>query len=129
MKRKSFIISASAVAVGLPAAYYYKKHYWKSGNSIVIPAVLSNFCDENTLREIGTEYRRQVPEENNQQKLRDLIFTDASGKKIKTSDKSTIETFIANKNHEEFLKYNTTIIKGWIISQTEARQCALFSLT
>jgi len=129
MKRRNFIITASTVAIAVPAAYYIKKHYWKSSEAIFIPAVLSNFCDANTLVEIGIEYRKRVAAENEQQKLKELILTDNTGKKLTTSDRSDIEAFINKKNQEEFSSYNTLIIKGWIISVTEARQCALFSLT
>ena len=129
MKRRNFIITASTVAIAIPAAYYIKKHYWKSSEAIFIPLVLSSFCDAKTLAEIGIEYRKRVPAENEQQKLKELILTDNSGKKLTTSDRSDIESFINKKNQEDFSSYNTLIIKGWIISVTEARQCALFSLT
>ena len=129
MKRRTFIITASTVGVGLPVAYYIKKHYWKSSDAIFIPDVLSNFCDERILKEIGIEYLHKVPAENENQKLKDLILTDRMGKKLTTSDKSDIIEFIEKKNREDFLSYNTMQIKGWIISVTEARQCALFSLT
>ena len=129
MKRRNFIITASTAAIGIPAAYYIKKHYWKSSEAIFIPAVLSSFCDGRTLVEIGIEYRKRVAAENDKQKLKELILTDNTGKKLATSDRSDIEAFINKKNQEEFSSYNTLIIKGWIISVTEARQCALFSLT
>lgn len=129
MKRRNFIITASTAAIGVPAAYYIKKHYWKSSEAIFIPLVLSSFCDAKTLAEIGMDYRKMVPVENEKQKLTDLILTDNAGIKLVTSDRSAIEDFINKKNQEEFSVYNTLIIKGWIISVTEARQCALFSLT
>lgn len=129
MKRRNFIITASTAAIGVPTAYYIKKHYWKSSESIFIPAILSNFCDERTLVEIGIEYRKRVPVENEKKQLTNLILTDSKGKKLTTSDRSDIETFINKKSQEEFSSYNTLVIKGWIISITEARQCALFSLT
>lgn len=129
MKRRNFIITASSAAIAIPAAYYIKKHYWKSSEAIFIPLVLSSFCDVKTLVEIGIDYRKRVPIENEKQKLTDLILTDNAGKKLVTSDRSDIEAFISKKNQEEFSANNILIIKGWIISVTEARQCALFSLT
>jgi hypothetical protein len=129
MKRRNFIITASTAAIGLPAAYYIKKHYWKSSESIFIPGVLGNFCDARTLVEIGREYRKSVPAEDEKQRLKGLILTSKAGKKLASSDKMEIEIFIDKKNQEEFSSYNTVIIKGWVISVTEARQCALFSLT
>jgi hypothetical protein len=42
---------------------------------------------------------------------------------------SEIYELLENKIKEEFSAYKTIIVSGWIISPTEARQCALFSLT
>jgi len=129
MKRRNFIIGATIVGVGLPTSYYIKKHYWKSGEAVFTPDTLSNFCGEGTLREIGEEYRQRVPAENDKQKLTDLILADKTGKQFSSSDKVNINEFIEKKNQEEFLAFNSITLKGWIISITEARQCALLSLT
>ena len=128
MNRKSFIITASTIAIGLPVAYYIKKHRWYD-NPVAIPDELSNFCNEKTMREMGITYRSQVPAENRKEKLKDLILTDNTGKKITNSDKLVLAEFINQKTREDFLAYKTITLKGWIISITEARQCALLSLT
>ena len=128
MKRRNFIISALVVGTGLPVAYYLEKH---NGSSNVLnkPDLLSRFCNEMELKDIGTKYRKTVPVENEKQKLKDLLLTDKSGKKIKSSDKMLVGELISKKTQEDFVGYNTIIINGWVISITEARQCALFSLT
>jgi hypothetical protein len=128
MKRKNFIISALVVGTGLPVAYYLEKHNG-SGNVLNRPDLLSRFCNEAELKDIGTKYRKTVPLENEIQKLKDLLLTDKSGKKIKSSDKMQVGELISGKTQEDFVTYNTIIINGWVISITEARQCALFSLT
>ena len=128
MKRRNFIISALVVGTGLPAAYYLEKHNG-GHNALNKPDLLSRFCNEMELKDIGTRYRKIVPLENEKQKLKDLLLTDRSGKKIKSSDKILVEEFMSKKTHEDFVAYNTIIINGWVISVTEARQCALFSLT
>jgi ribosomal protein S8E len=127
MKRRNFIISASVVTVGLPVAYYIQKHKWNQ-DPVSMPDLLGRFCEEKILKKIGTKYRQLVPAENEKRKLTDLILTDISGKKIKTSDKLHIIELIDQKIHEEFAAYNIMIIDGWVITTTEARQCALFSL-
>ena len=80
------------------------------------------------MREIGARYRELVPIENERQKLTDLILTDDKSQKLKTSDKLRMTEFINKKIHDEFVAAKTIIIKGWFISITEARQCALLSL-
>jgi hypothetical protein len=128
MNRKSFIITASTIAIGLPVAYYIKKHRWYD-NPVAKPDELSNFCNEKVLREMGVLYRSQVSTENTKEKLKDLILTDDAGKKITNSDKLVLAEFINQKTQQDFLAYRTIILKGWVISITEARQCALLSLT
>jgi hypothetical protein len=128
MNRKSFIITASTIAIGLPVAYYIKKHRWYD-NPVTIPDQLSNFCSEKKLREMGIAYRNQVPSENAKEQLKELILTNDSGKKMTKSDKLVVAEFINQKTREDFLAYKTVVLKGWVISVTEARQCALLSLT
>ena len=128
MKRRNFIISALVVGTGLPVAYYFEKHNG-SHDVLTKPDQLSRFCNEMELKDIGIKYRKTVQLENEQQKLKDLLLTDRSGKKIKPSDKVLVEELISKKTREDFVSYDTIIINGWVISITEARQCALFSLT
>jgi hypothetical protein len=128
MKRRTFIATTSIAAVGLPVAYYIKKRISK-GNPLTTTELLSHFCDERELREIGAAYRSLVPAENEKQKLADLILTDEGGKKLSTSDWSDIEDLVTKKVHEDFVSSRIIIVKGWVISTTEARQCALYSLT
>jgi hypothetical protein len=68
-----------------------------------------------------------VPAENELQKLTDIVLTDETGKKLTASDKTAIEKLVDKKMNAEFVGSNTIIINGWIISVTEARQCAIFS--
>lgn len=128
MKRRAFIFTASVVAVGLPVAYYIKKSRSEI-NPLTTSDFLSRFCDEQTIRDIGIKYRSIVPSENEKQKLTDLILTDLNGEKIKSSNRSGVANLVAKKNHEEFSAFQTIILQGWVISITEARQCALFSLS
>lgn len=127
MKRKSFIISAATVAIGVPLVYYYRNNH--NYNPLYTPGLLSTFCSERTLKEIGVEYRKLVPHENEVQKLKTILLTDQSGKKIKNSDKDGIAKLINDKMHDEFINAKVLIINDWVISITEARQCALISFS
>jgi hypothetical protein len=123
MKRKYFIITASLTVIGLPLAYKGIKQY-NQPDILTIPNLLKHFCDKKTLEKIGIDYRALTPAENEKQKLIDLIFA----KSIKTLDNMLIEQLIEKKIQEDFLEYRTIILQGWVISITEARQCALLSL-
>jgi hypothetical protein len=127
MKRRNFIISAAVVVIGLPVAYYFKKSLSKN-DPLIFPDLLGNFCTELQLREIGAKYRDMVPAENEKQKLTDLLLTDLDNKKLKSSDAELVTALLNKKVHNEFVENKTVTIKGWFITVTEARQCALLSL-
>lgn len=65
--------------------------------------------------ELGMEYRRMTPRENSVKSLSAAIRPGKS-----QSLKPVIQ--------EDFATGRTIIVKGWVLSVTEARQCALFSL-
>lgn len=128
MKRKPFIISAAVVALGLPAAYYFRKNKWINNSPLTLPVMLYSFCDEKTILQIGETYRILVPAESTKQKLQELILANTNGLTIYNNHEE-IAAFIDSKTREEFSLLSTIIIKGWIISVTEARQCALLTLS
>ncbi len=130
MNRRFFILSAATVGVGLPVAYYIKeKHLLKKSNPLAVPGLLSSFCSEFMLKKIGANYLAQMPGENAVKTLQNLLLTDVTGKKINQKNEAAIADLMEKKMNEDFLHDNTFIINGWVISQTEARQCALFSLS
>lgn len=131
MKRRNFILISSAVVLAVasvPAYRYYKKKS-KFYNPLVTPDDLGRFCDEGTIREIGLSYRNMVPAENAKKKLTDILLTGDDGKITGTSDNVAVYELIDKKIKRDFKEYQLQVIKGWVISTTEARQCALFSLT
>jgi hypothetical protein len=81
------------------------------------PLFLSTICDAPTLRHIGKTYRTTTPTEAEEQKLITLLDTAGS----QTSD-------LDHKVREDYAAGRTLTIDGWMISVTEARQCALYSL-
>jgi hypothetical protein len=90
------------------------------------PSALAQICDLKTIKEIGMTYRLLRPSEKDADKLLSLLLTDTTGKPVSPdADKSTIQTVLHNKMNQDFEKDNTVIVKGWILSVTEARQCAL----
>ena len=131
MKRKDFILLSfySGVAVSLPFSGC------STGNAIankawVPPGLLSNICDVKTLKEIGSAYRQKFTDENNEEQLAKLLLTDSDNKTIPVnSDDGVIHSMLDKKIQKDFETGKTVIVKGWILSKTEAQQCALFSFT
>jgi hypothetical protein len=75
-------------------------------------------------REIGTRYRAAVPRENTADALRTAILR-SQHQKFPWIARRSIEDQI----HDDFAAGRTVVVGGWVLSETEARQCALYSLT
>ena len=132
MKRKTFLLTTAAATlavIAIPVVRYYSEKS-KLYDPLIMPDALSRFCDEKTIREIGISYRSMVSAENEKKKLTELLLTDYDGKVMDNSDKYKVIELLDSKVLKDFSDYNKIhVIKGWVISITEARQCALFSLT
>ena len=131
MKRKDFIVLSiySGVAVSIPFLGC------RTGSGVanrpwVAPGLLSHICDAKTLREIGADYRRKYPGESNEAELASLLLTDSDDKiiPINTED-AVIHSLLEKKIKKDFELGNTVVIRGWVLSKTEAQQCALFSFS
>lgn len=113
--------TAGIAAVSIPTAYYFLGDI-EYDPSLADPQLLSLIWDNETIKKIGNQYRLQMPSENSERSL------------VKNLKAVTSEVSLANApNLEEIIKKdfetgNTIIVDGWILSRTEARQCALFSL-
>jgi hypothetical protein len=116
MKRRNFIIigTAGIAAATLPTAFYFFRNV-EFDPALADPKSLSLIWDTETITDIGNKYRLQIPSEKSERSLVKLL--EAPG--------PDLEQIIT----KDFESENTVIIDGWILSKTEARQCALFSLT
>ncbi|CAN5245285.1 hypothetical protein BH23GEM4_BH23GEM4_22410 [soil metagenome] len=78
-----------------------------------------------TVREIGLHYREMVPGENDVGALRSAILTARpwTARLPWVSDPPLAELV-----RDDFTEGRTILVRGWVLSATEARQCALFSL-
>ena len=130
MKRRTFLITTTAAlaVASVPVIRYYSNGK-RSYHPLVMPEELGNFCDEKAIRDIGMQYRKLVPSESEKAKLEQILLTDEAGKTVPMSDKTAVSELLDKKIQNDFNNFNIQILNGWVISVTEARQCALFSLT
>jgi len=130
MNRKKFlIISALAVAaISVPVAIKYSHRRKVRNKPLEQPKILGNFCNEKDIQEIGIDYRKQNPDESQKQQLMELLLKNDAGKKISPSNNAEVSDWLDQKTELEFKNDKTIVVAGWVISVTEARQCALFSL-
>jgi isopentenyl phosphate kinase len=130
MKRKTFILStvAATAIIAVPLVSGRFRH-WLSRDPLSTPDVLAHLCDENKIREMGTDYRGRVPSERTKNELAKLLLTDITSIQLESPDDAAITGLMEKKIQEDFSANRIVVLQGWVISVTEARQCALFSLT
>ncbi len=117
MKRRNFIYLtiAGAGAIMVPSCKN------RSATAYSRPLFLSTVCDGQTLKHIGTGYRTKTPAEAQEDRLIELLST---GLPQGTDRAQQLD----NQVKQDYAAGRTVIIDGWVLSVTEARQCALFSL-
>jgi len=121
MKRRNFVLLASAgvVAVSIPAVNHFFYSIPDYNKKLSSPQLLSLIWDEATILSIGSKYREKFHEENSERALARALFLDPANQSF---DK------LAEMTQADFSQGKTVIIDGWVLSQTEARQCALHHL-
>lgn len=120
MDRRRFV---QATAVGIVAVVTNEACASEGVRELAHPALVEMFGPERT-REIGTLYRAAVPQESTAAALRSAISSSRPNG-IALSFRRPIDTQV----HDDFEDGRTIIVGGWVLSQTEARQCALYSLS
>lgn len=130
MQRRQFLqLSAMGGTVFLVTGMGCNQRHPVSYDILGKPEALAQICDVKTLKEIGMAYHAQIPSETDADKLAALLLTDSAGNPLSSaSDNSAIQTLIGKKIDHDFETGNIVIVKDWILSVTEARQCALLFL-
>jgi len=77
------------------------------------------------VRTLGAQYRAAVPKENSATALRAAISDTAQhGFRLPWARRASLNDQV----RDDFAAGRTVLVDGWVLSATEARQCALFSL-
>jgi hypothetical protein len=130
MKRRFFIITSLAALTGVGAVAFIRRILSTSENkALAQPRFLSRLCDQNTIRMLGRAYLRLKPKENkNEVLLSDLLEEKSPKLFLKKNDILIAESQIEKKIKQDFDTNNIVVVQGWVLSITEARQCAFFSI-
>jgi hypothetical protein len=122
MKRRNFIFmtAAGACALVLPT--------WSCNNTVFNPLLAepemgSFIWDDETIAAIGKSFLQQFPDEDSKGKLTEIL-----SKQLTTNPDKIVE-ILNQEIKDDFKNDRIVMLDGWIVSVTEARQCALFSLT
>jgi hypothetical protein len=123
MQRRTFIhLSAyTAIALALPLAEGCTPSIEKI---LEQPLFFAHLVDAKTIRETGNVYRKLFPAENNKTTLTGLLL----GNNSTTKDRKTILMLLDYRVQQDFKTGKTVVASGWVLSITEARQCALYSI-
>ena len=120
MKRREFIGIAAAGATGavLPAL---------GGER---PAILGTLLEQprlldvlpfRTVYALGERYREMIPTENSEHALRQTLWAELDAN-------TPLSPQLQDRIQRDFAEGRTVTVNGWVLSLTEARQCALHSI-
>ena len=121
MKRRNFVLLASTgvVAVSIPAVNYFFYDIPDYDRKLSIPQLLSLIWDEKNILASGAKYIKKFPEESSERALARALFSSSVNR---SNDK------LEEITQADFSEGRMVIIDGWVLSKTEARQCALHHL-
>lgn len=128
MKRRLFVKLGLFSAGALTIPFLQCKPSGSVNSVLYRPAFLSQICEEKELLEIGLDYRKLNKEGNKPQNLVRQLLTNKNGKTLSEKTPSEeLTKMIQDKIHQNFADNDFVTIKGWVISETEAQQCALYT--
>ena len=124
MARKTFLALSGLglAALALPVSCQFSE---KREQLAVLarPAGLSQVSDTATLLSVGAQYRERQADENDEDLLFELLLSGSSG------PPDSLFQMLLGRIRADYEKNDTLVLDGWVLSRTEARQCALFSFT
>lgn len=131
MNRRNFIIlSATGAMIATLPLLECRGSDQQGYAELSIPIVLSRITDKNTILQIGKTFGEMHPEQYTLSDLEKKLKTNlpADNTLSDSLSKTKINALIGEQIFREFSQTETLVIRGWVITLTEARQCALFSL-
>jgi len=126
MQRRDFIRLSAYGTVMLGVPFIAGCSHKPVNAAIDQPPFLMHIMDKKSIMETGKQYIGMVPQESSSSTLESLL-TEKMDISRSTPPEKVHEHFDALST-ADFKANRTIIIDGWVLSTTEARQCALFSL-
>ena len=126
MERREFLRLSAYSGIILSVPFVQACKASPENMAITQPAFLSYILDKKSLLDAGKDYIRQYPSEKTKSKLEELLV---AGSDIHASTPAvTVYEYYDKKSIQDFDQNHTVVADGWVLSQTEARQCALLGL-
>jgi hypothetical protein len=125
MNRRSFILltGSGISALCIPFVDCSNRNFANYAK----PELLSQLCDEGTIQLLGREYLQSRPDERNIDRLTKELYGDSLNiAALDHGDMLVFQRQLQDTIRNDFAGGQITVLKGWILSLTEARQCALY---
>jgi hypothetical protein len=123
MQRRTFIHLSAYTALALTLPIIDGCSLNSTDKILSQPLFFSHLVDTKTINETGLAYRKLFASEDNQATLKQLLL----GNNV-SNDKRMIQKQLNEQVDGDFKAGKTVTAKGWVLSITEARQCALYSI-
>ena len=129
MKRRPFIVTSLLSLLGIGVFSFIR---WIGNSStdkeLAQPKFLSLLCDQSTIHMLGRAYLKLKPDETKDDVLLNDLMPEKSRKIfLEKQDVLIAESQIEKRIKQDFDTDNIIVVQGWVLSITEARQCAFFS--
>ena len=123
MERRTFVkLSAyTALALSVPLLNGCKPN--ATEQALSEPHFFSHITDLKTIRDTGEAYRKMKKDEDDKDKLVQILSGGDPSPDIRS-----IETSLNKQVDDDFKTGKVLVVNGWVLSITEARQCALLSI-
>ena len=125
MQRRHFIYLSAYTAAALTLPFAAGCNHERMDMEAQ-PLFFSHLADVKTIIETGAAYRKAHPAEDDKNKLAELLL--ANNPLPPSANNKAIQSMLDNKVKYDFKTGRIAVVRGWVLSVTEARQCALFSI-
>jgi hypothetical protein len=126
MKRRDFLRLSAYSGIGLSIPFIQSCKTSPENLAISEPGFLLHIFDKKTMIDAGKDYVAHFPNENTKTRLEALLV---SGSDIHGSTPAgSVHEYYDKKTIQDFNENRTVVTDGWVLAETEARQCALFDL-
>lgn len=124
MNRREFIASTTTAGVAASILPVLKAGELADHRAILAtPAFFTVLRDERLVRDLGYRYCAVAPAQQSAAAVEQAILSDLP------RCAEPLEVRIRARVRHDFATDRTVVLNGWILSVTEARQCALYVLT
>jgi hypothetical protein len=133
LTRRGFLRMTCAIVAMLPTRLpeLFAVTLASSGRDRLVSKLDGFFHDKDSARAVGREYLRIAPLEADTLKLTAFICAHRQERydELNFASMGKVRSILLHQQREDFDKGRTVNVQGWILSETEARLCALTALT